>query len=73
MMSASYAGKYKEAKAYVESKGEKVGFDPDSLSGVITAGQIPLAIEILQSAKKENPALASQIDDYIKQLLAGKK
>ena len=73
MMSASYAGQYKEGKAYVESKGEKVGFDTDSLAGVITAGQISLAVEILQAAKKDNPTLAPQIDEYIKQLLAGKK
>lgn len=70
MISAAYDGKYKEAKAYAESRGQDVAFDPDVLGGVVSSGQVNVAIEMLNEAKKENPAIASQVDDYIKQLLA---
>ena len=73
MVSAAYAGKYKEAEAYAKSKGQDVPLDPDVIGGIVASGQIKLAIEILSDAKKKNPALTSQIDEYIKQLLAMKK
>lgn len=73
LISAGYAGSYKDAKAYAISKGQTPGLDPDVLTGIIASGQIPLAIEILQQAKKDNPLLAPQVDAYIKELLARKK
>ena len=73
LVSAAYAGKYPEAKEYILSKGKTVTTDPDVIAGVINAGQIPLAIQLLQDMKKENPALAPQIDDYIKQMLLAPK
>ena len=72
-MSAAYAGKYTEAKDYILSKGKTVIADPDVIAGVINAGQIQLAIQLLQDMKKDNPALAPQIDDYIKQMLLAPK
>lgn len=70
MVSAAYDGKYKEAKAYALSRGQNVTFDPDVLGGVVSSGQITLAIEILKELKKQDPTMASQVDEYIKQLLA---
>ena len=70
MISAAYDGKYKEAKAYAASKGQDLGLDPDVIGGVVASGQIGVAIEILNDAKKKNPTIASQVDAYIKQLLA---
>lgn len=73
MVSAAYAGQFKEARAYALSKGQDPGLDPDVIVGVVTSGQISLAIELLQAMKKANPALASEIDSYIKDLLAQKR
>ncbi len=73
MISAAYDGKYKEAKAYAASKGQDISFDPDVLSGIVSSGQINVAIEILNEEKKKNPAIAKEIDEYIKQLLAAPK
>ncbi len=73
MISAAYNGKYKEAKAYALSKGQNVAFDTDVLGGVVASGQISVAIEILNEAKKQNPQIATQVDEYIKQLLAASK
>lgn len=70
MISGAYDGKYKEAKAHANSKGQDVAFDADVLGGVVSAGQVGVAIEILNEAKKSNPAIAAQVDEYIKQLLA---
>jgi tetratricopeptide (TPR) repeat protein len=72
LVSAAYAGKYKEAKAYAYAKDstQSFAFDQDVLGGVVTSGQIPVAIEMLQEAKKESPQAAAQIDGYIQQLLA---
>ncbi len=70
MISGAYAGKYKEAKAYAASKGQDLGFDPDVLGGIVSSGQINIAIDLLNDAKKKNPELTSQVDGYIKQLLA---
>ncbi len=70
MISAAYSGKYKEANAYAGSKGQEFGFDPDVLGGLVSSGQSGVAIEVLNAAKKKNPELSSQIDEYIKQLLA---
>ena len=73
MISAAYAGKYTEAQAYASSKGQDLGLDPDVIGGVVASGQTSVAISILNDAKKKHPELASQIDGYIKQLLAPKK
>lgn len=71
LLSAVYAKKYKEAKAHVESTGQKVELDQDVLGAIVATGQIQLALEILQEVKKERPELAPQIDEYIRQLLTG--
>lgn len=73
MMGAAYNGKYKEAKAYAESKDQVPALDPDVISGVIVSGQNSIAIELLNEMKKKDPSLASQIDPYIKQLLLAPK
>lgn len=73
MISAAYAGAYKEAKAYVIQKGQVPPLDTDVLSALLVTGQTNLAVEILQDAKKTNPELSAQIDSYIKQVLAPKK
>jgi O-antigen ligase/tetratricopeptide (TPR) repeat protein len=73
LLSAAYAGHYKEAKAYAISKGQTPALDPDVIAGVIASGQTSLAIELLQETKKANPSLAPQIDQYINQVLAPKK
>jgi tetratricopeptide (TPR) repeat protein len=70
MVSAAYAGAFKDAKAYITSKGKVVAFDPDVVSVLVTTGQVPLALEILQDLKKTNPEYATQVDEYIKQILA---
>jgi hypothetical protein len=73
MMGAAYNGKYKEAKAYAESKDQVPALDPDVISGVIVSGQNSIAVELLNEMKKKDPSLASQIDPYIKQLLLAPK
>jgi O-antigen ligase len=74
MISSAYAGKYAEARDHALTKGQATKPDADVIAGVINAGQTQLAIQLLQEMKKDNPALASQIDDYIRQtLLAPKK
>jgi hypothetical protein len=72
-VTAAYAGQFEDARAYATSKGQTVVADPDILSGVVAAGQTNLAVKLLNEMKLANPSLASQIDAYIQQLLAGKK
>lgn len=72
MISAGYAGKYEEARAYALTKGQDPGLDPDVIAGVIASGQTTVAIKLLEEVKKANPASAPQVDAYIKQLLQGK-
>lgn len=72
MISAAYAGQYKEAKAYAISKGQAPEVDADVIQGVVAAGQIQLAIELLQEIKKKDPSVAPQVDDFIRQLLSQK-
>lgn len=69
MLSAAYSGNYKDARALVIENGQTVTFDADVLSGVVSTGQIALAIEILNDVKKTKPELAAQVDAYIAQLL----
>ncbi len=69
MLSAAYSGNYREARALVIENGQTVAFDPDVLSGIVSTGQITLAIEILNDVKKTKPELAAQVDAYIAQLL----
>ena len=73
MVSAGYAGQYKEAKGYVLSKGQDPGIDQDVIAGVLSSGQIAVGIELLNELKKKDPSLAPQIDAYIKQLLLAPK
>ena len=73
MISAAYAGQYKAAYAHAVEKGQTPGLDPDVIGGILASGQVGVAIELLQAAKKSNPELASQIDEYIKQLVAQKR
>jgi O-antigen ligase len=73
IISAAYAGQYKEAKELMVSRGVEPTIDADVIMGVVTANQIPLAVELLQEMKKKDPSLAPQIDAYIKQLVAPKK
>ncbi len=70
LISAAYAGAYKEARDYSISKGQPVVADPDVISGLLATNQTTLAIELLQEIKKEKPEEAAAIDAYIKQLLA---
>lgn len=70
LVSAAYAGKYKEAKEYVVSKGQQVNLDQDVLSALVVTNQKPQAIEMLEDLKKQNPEKATEIDTYIKQLQA---
>jgi tetratricopeptide (TPR) repeat protein len=69
MIPAAYSGHYKEAKAYVLSKGQDPGVDPDVIAGVVNSGQKSVAIELLQELKKKDPTVASQVDAYIRQLI----
>lgn len=73
MISAGYAGQYKEARTYALSKGQDPELDPDAILGVVSSGQIPLAIELLQALKKKDPSIAPQIDEYIKTLYTQKR
>ncbi len=73
MVSAAYAGKYEEANAYSQSKGQTYPVDVDVILGVVASGQKDLAIKMLQEMKKKDPSLAPQIDEFIKQILAQKK
>lgn len=74
MLSAAYAHALKEARTYILSKGHDAPLDSDVLNALVTTGQIPLAIEMLQELKKTNPEYAPQVDAYIQQILApGKK
>ncbi|MCF7843462.1 O-antigen ligase family protein [Candidatus Gracilibacteria bacterium] len=69
MLSAAYAGAYKDAKAHVIEKGQTVAFDQDVLGAIVSTKQLPLAIEILLELKKDKPELATQVDDFIRQIL----
>ncbi len=70
LISAAYAGAYKDARAYAVSQGQTVEVDQDIISGLIATNQKTLAVELLQELKKKNPGDAAQIDAFIKQLLA---
>ncbi len=70
MISAAYAGAYKDAKVHVEEKGQTVAFDQDVLGAIVSTGQLSTAIEILLDLKKTKPELASQVDDYVRQILS---
>jgi hypothetical protein len=73
VLSAVYAGAFKEARSHVMANGQTIPFDGDVLNAIVSTGQIPLAIELLNEVKKESPQYSQQIDAYIKNLLAGKK
>lgn len=70
LISAAYAGSYKEARDYATSKGQIVELDPDVIAGLVATNQKTQAVELLQEAKIKNPENTQQIDAYIKQLLA---
>jgi O-antigen ligase len=71
LLAGVYAKKWSEATSYIASKGQKVSFDPDILSGMVATKQTTLAIQYLSELKKTNPEYAAQVDAYIKELLAG--
>ncbi|MFA5132109.1 MAG: O-antigen ligase family protein [Candidatus Paceibacterota bacterium] len=74
VLTAVYAGSFKDARAHIKESGLTVPFDGDILNAVVTTGQIPLALELLAEVKRTNPEYSAQVDAYIKQLLApGKK
>jgi hypothetical protein len=73
LISAAYNRSYKEAEAYAISKGQEVVLDQDVLGALLSTGQQNVVVEILSKEKAKNPALAPQIDAYIKQLFAPKK
>lgn len=70
MLSAAYASSYKEASDYIASKGQVMDFDQDILNALVNTRQIPLAIQILQDLKKSKPETATQVDAFMKQILA---
>ena len=65
VISAAYAGQYKEARDYALSKGQDPGIDPDIISGVINSGQKSLAIELLQELKKKDPSGAGAVSNCL--------
>lgn len=73
LLSAAYAGTYKDARADIVADGQTVPFDQDVLNALVSTKQIALAIELLNELKKTNPELQAQIDEYIKLLLAAPK
>lgn len=70
LLTSVYAKKWSEGKAYVTSKGGDTSFDPDVLNALVNSKQTQLAIQYLNELKKEHPEYGSQVDAYIKQLLA---
>lgn len=70
LISSIYSGNFNEARSYINSKGKEVAFDGDILNALVTTGQIPLAIELLNDLKKKSPEYTEQVDAYIKKLLA---
>lgn len=72
-LAAVYAGKWNEARAHMLEKGQIMPFDQDVLKALVDTKQIGLAIQLLNEFKKTNPEYSAQIDNYIKQLIGGKK
>jgi tetratricopeptide (TPR) repeat protein len=70
LLASVYAKKWNETKAYLASKNMVVPFDSDILSGLVSTKQITLAIQLLNDFKKTNPQYTTQVDAYIKELLA---
>jgi tetratricopeptide (TPR) repeat protein len=70
LLSSVYTNKWNEAVEYVRSTGGSTAFDMDILNAMVSAKQTSLAIQYLNDLKKTNPEYASQVDAYIKQLLA---
>jgi O-antigen ligase/tetratricopeptide (TPR) repeat protein len=68
VIASVYAGAFKETKAAIAKDGQVIPFDQEILNAALSIGQIQVAIEMLQDLKKEQPAAASQIDAYIKQI-----
>lgn len=73
ILSATYAGAYKEARDEIIKNGHTVEFDQDVLNALVSTNQVNLAIELLRDLAKSRPELAAQINEYIKQLLAAQK
>jgi hypothetical protein len=73
LISAAYAKSFKEAQAALAQDGYQIALDADVIGALVNTGQIPVAIQLLNDLKKTNPLYASQIDAYIKQLLAAPK
>ncbi len=72
VITAIYANKLNEARTVLATVNKTISIDSDILSALIDAKQYDVAIGLLQQMKKEQPALAGQIDDYIKTIVAKK-
>jgi O-antigen ligase len=73
LMAAAYAKQFSEASARLTLEKKITPFDPDVLSALVQTNQIQLAIVYLNELKKASPEYASQVDEYIRQLLAEPK
>lgn len=73
LIASAYSKKFLDARDVVlKDKGE-LPVDSDVLSSLVSTGQSALAIVMLNDLKKSNPEYASQIDSYIKDILAQSK
>lgn len=68
LLSALYAGSYKEAHDNIVKTSGSVPFDEDVLNSAVSLGQFATAAEILNQLKKDKPETAAQVDAYLKQL-----
>jgi O-antigen ligase len=68
LLSATYAGDFKTARARLIQDGQIVPFDADILNAIVNTGQIALAVELLNELKRTNPEYTAQIDAYLKTL-----
>lgn len=70
LLTAVYANKWQEAKSHVLESGHEMLPDPEILSALVETKQTQAAIQLLNEYKQAHPEYASQVDAYIKQLLA---
>lgn len=73
LLTSVYANAWKEAQGHVAAQGGTVPFDPEILNALVSTRQINAAIEYLRRLKTDKPELAAQVDEHIRQLLAGQK
>lgn len=72
-LAAAYDKKWMEARIYLLTKGQTITLDGDILNALVATGQTGIAIELLNELKRANPEYSSQVDAYIKQILAAPK